>query len=159
MRRASRIEEDEVVSDRNQTLLLCSFPIAFFSAGFREACAASRNARVLPATPSLYPPFRTQTIRHRHLFAGLFGCNRSHILFVCFSFVYIYTRSCLCCLSLHSRLRCRRVVSLCFFAHTHATLSLSFPLLSSTLRFKTPVVPPRFSTHARSNVTYLVNPT
>mgnify|MGYP000067077906 CR=1 FL=1 len=55
MRRGSRIKEDEVLSDRNRTLLLCAFAIALFSAGFREARAALRNARVLPAAPPLYP--------------------------------------------------------------------------------------------------------
>ena len=105
----------------------------------------------------LHPiPFRAQTSRHRHLFAGLFGCNRSRaLLFIChFVNIHAFVSLCLC---VHSRLLCRRAVSLCFLLVRNRS-SLS-SLLSPAFRFKTPVVPPRFSTHARSNATYLVNPT
>ena len=161
VRGGSRIEEDEVLSDRNRTLLLCSFPIAFFSAGFREARAASRNTRVLPAAPPLYSPFA-------HKRSGIGICSpacsvvtdRTFCLSICHSLIYIHIRV-FYCLWLHSCLLCRRAVSLCvsLFIHMRLSLSLSFPRLSPALRSKTPVVPPRFPTHARSNATYLVNPT
>ena len=147
LRRGSCIEEDEVLSDRNRTLLLCSFSIAPFSTGFREARAASRNARVLPAAPPLHL-FRAQTSRHRHLFAGLFCCNQSRsLLFICHLLIYI-----LLCPYASSVSSGRVPVFLFSFVTGHLSLSL-FPLLSPALWFETPVVPPRFSTHARSNAT------
>ena len=36
--------------------------------------------------------FRAHTSRHRHLFAGLFGCNRLRaLLFICHSLIYIHS--------------------------------------------------------------------
>ena len=67
VRKGSRIGEDEVLSDRNRTLLLCPFSIAFFPAGFREARVAPRNARVLPTVPPSYR-LSAKTNRHRYLF-------------------------------------------------------------------------------------------
>ena len=89
---------------------------SFFSAGFREARAASRNARVL--RQHLRPiPFRAQTSRHQHLFAGLFGCNRSRaLLFICHLLIYIH--SCLF-VSVSIRVFCvEGPCPFCFFAHS-----------------------------------------
>ena len=102
-------------------------------------------------------PFRAQTSRHRHLFAGLFGCNRSRaLLFICRLLIYIYS-----CLFVSMSIRVSCVDGPCpcvsLLVRNRASLSL-FPLLSPALWFKTPVVPPRFSAHARCNATYLVNP-
>ena len=96
--------------------------------------------------------FRVQTSRHRHLFAGLFGRNRSRaLLFICHLLIYIH--SCLF-VSVSIRVSCVDGPCPCVYllVRNRASLSL-FPLLSPALRFKTPVVPPRFSTHARSNAT------
>ena len=46
---------------------------------------------MLPTTPPLYL-FRARTSRHRHLFAGLFGCTRSRsLLFICHLLIYIHS--------------------------------------------------------------------
>ena len=103
------------------------------------------------------PSFCALTNRHRHLFAGLFGCNQPRaLLWLSFVNTYIYIR--VSCLGVHSFLLCRRAVSLYFFARANAGLSISnsFLHLSSALRFKTPVVLPCFSTHARNNATTLL---
>ena len=107
---------------------------------------------MLPAAPpSCFPFFFLLTSRHRHLFAGLFGCNRFVLFVSCCLLIYIYIRVSL------SRcpfvLLCRTAVSLRSLTHTYVGLSISFLHLSSALRFKTPVVPPRFSTQAYSNAT------
>ena len=125
---------------------------SFFRAGFREARAASRNARVLPAAPPSYL-FRAQTSRHRHLFAGLFGCNRSRaLLFICHLLIYIHS-----CLFVSVSIRVFCVDGPCpcvsLLVRKPGVSLFLFPLLSPALRFKTPVVPPRFSTHAHSNAT------
>ena len=64
---------------------------SFCSAGFWEVRAVSRNAREFPAAPPSFL-FRAQTSRHRHLFSGLFGCNRSCVLsFICHLLIYIHS--------------------------------------------------------------------
>ena len=98
---------------------------SFFRAGFREARVVSRNARMLPAAPPSYL-FRAQTSRYRHLFAGLFDCNRScALLFICHLLIYIY--SCLF-VSVPS---CIFYVGPCpcvsLLTRNRALLSLSFP--------------------------------
>ena len=78
-KRGGARREDEVLLDRIRTLLSQFFSLApeLFSVHvFGEARAASRNARVLPAAPPTCSLFCVVTNRHRHLFAGLFGCNR-----------------------------------------------------------------------------------
>ena len=156
VRRGSRVVEGTkccwTVTGRFSSSILHSF----FRAGFWEARAVLRNARVLPAAPPSYL-FRAQTSRHRHLFAGLFGCNRScALLFICHLLIYIHS-----CLFVSVSIRVSCVDGPCpcvsLLVRNRASLSL-FPLLSPALWFKTPVVPPRFSAHARCNATYLVNP-
>ena len=93
------------------------------------------------------------TSRHRHLFAGLFGCNRLRAL-CCLSFVNIYIHSSLF-VSVPVRVFCVRGPCPCtsLLIRTRVSVSFSFPFLSSALRFKTPVVPPRFSTQAYNYAT------
>ena len=102
----------------------------------------------------LHPiPLRTQTSRHRHLFAGLFGRSRSCIpLSICHLLIYTYTFVSFT-VSVSIRVFCVDGPSPCFFSllvRNRASLSL-FPLPSPALRFKTPMVPPRFSTQAHNN--------
>ena len=72
--RGSRVIEDEVLSDRRPNASPLPFSITSFvrvsggSRCFEERPCASGNTSILF-------PFRAQTCRHRHLFAGLFGCN------------------------------------------------------------------------------------
>ena len=127
-------------------------------------CRFSGRLALLRGTPvcsrqHLHPiPFRTRTSRHRHLFAGLFGCNRPRALpFICRLLIYIYS-----CLFVSVSIRISYVDGPCpcvsLLIRNRASLSL-FPLLSPALWFKAPVVPPRFSTHTRSNATARNNAT
>ena len=101
----------------------------------------------------LHPiPFRAQTSRYQHLFAGLFGRNRPRsLLIICCLLIYIHS-----CLFVSVSIRvfcvegsCPCVSLLIRNRFSHFLSSTSSP----ALRFKTPVVLPRFSTHARSNAT------
>ena len=64
------------------------------------------------------------TSRHRHLFAGLFGCNRFVLIVCCPLVIYIHTfvSPCLC---VYSFPLCRRAVSLHSFTRTDVRVSLS----------------------------------
>ena len=76
------------------------------------------------------------------------------MLFVCLLFANIYRYIRVSLSRCPFVLLCRRAVSLYFLAYTHASLRLFLlSLLSSALRFKTPVVPPLFSTQAYNNAT------
>ena len=156
----SRVVEDEALSDRRPDASPPPFSIV-------SSLQVFGRLALLRGTPvcfrqHLHPvPFRAQTNRHRHLFAGLFGCNRFVHSVVYFSFVNIHIFTFVSfTVSVSFRAFCVDGPSPCvsLLARNRTSLSL-FPLLSHALRFKTPVVPPRFSTHARSNATYLVNPT
>ena len=86
--RGSRVVEDEVLSDCR----LNASPPAF---SIVSSLHVFGRLALLRGTPvcfrqHLHPiPFRAQTNRHQHLFAGLFGCNRLRAL-CCLSFVNIY---------------------------------------------------------------------
>ena len=143
------------MSDRIRTLLSLYFfhsSIAGFCVGFEEARAASRNA-VCFRQHLCCIPFGPLTNRHRHLFAGLFGCNRP--VPYCGLLFFI--------LFLHTFIRLRLSVSVSIrvsvsegrvpvYLRSRVAGSLSFPLLACSW-FKTPVVPPRFPTQSRSNPT------
>ena len=160
MRRGSRVVEDEVLSDCR----LNASPPAF---SIVSSLHVFGRLALLRGTPvcfrqHLHPvPFRAQTNRHRHLFAGLFGCNRfvHSVVYLSFVDIHIYTFVSFT-VSVSFHVYCVDGPSPCvsLLARNQTSLSL-FPLLSPALWFKNPVVPPRFSTHARSNATYLVNPT
>ena len=151
--KGSRVVEDEVLSDRRPNASPPPFSIVLL-------CRFSGRLALLRGTPvcsrqHLHPiPFRTRTSRHRHLFAGLFGCNHSCTsLSVCHLLIYTYTFVSFT-VFVSIRVFCVDGPNPCvsLFIRNRASISL-LSLLSPALRFKTPVVPPRFSTHAHNNAT------
>ena len=93
--------EDEVLSNRFRTLLsLFFFPcsIALSCAGFRGGSRCFEERPCASGSTSVVSLLRASMNKHRHLFAGLFGCTQPvpHCGFVasCWSFccyIYIYT--------------------------------------------------------------------
>ena len=133
MKRLSHTERTKCCRTESGRFSLCIFlhsSIASFYASFREARVVLRNARVLPAAPPTCSLLCALTNRHRHLFAGLLGCNRPAphcgLLIVVrhFFIIYIYSFASLC-VGAYSCLLCRRAVSLCIFGRTKPVISLS----------------------------------
>ena len=102
---------------------------------------------MLPAAPPTYPLLCALTNRHRHLFVGLFGCNRLRAILL-LSFVNIFIHSSIS-VSVSVRFFCVEGPCPCvpLLILRESPSFLLFPL-SSALRFKTPVVPSRSSTQA-----------
>ena len=117
---------------------------SFFLCRFREARAALRNARVLPAAP---PTYFFLSVRLR---TGIGICSpacsvvTNFVLVVCLVYIYFYIHSCLSVSLSHSRL-C--VEGPCPCESTLARSGFPSPF-SLALRYKTPEVPPH-STHPR----------
>ena len=147
MREGSRIEEDEVLSDRNRTLCPLFIPNRFLLYRFSGGSRCFEERPCASGSTSVVSPF----VRRR---SGIGICSPAcsvvtdRVLCCYLSFVNIHLFMSLC-LCVHSRLLCRQgcvPVLLCSFIT--GSLSFLFPLSSPALRFKSPVVPPRFSTHA-----------
>ena len=157
MRRTkSRVERTKCCRTESGCFSLCLSPYlhSFLLCKFREARAALRKTRVLPAAPPTYPLSVRLTNRHRHLSPACSVVTDFVLYCVCHLLIYIRLHSRLLpssCPLVSSVLTGRVPVFLCSFVTGREPL---FPfLLSPALRFKNPVVPPRFSTHTLNNAT------
>ena len=132
------------VTERFSSVVLHSF----LSAGFREARAAPRNARVLPAVPPSYPRVRRRT-GIGICFASLIGCNRLGNLH---TFLNIHIFVSLCSVSGSARVfcvdgPCSRVFVCPYVRKCPSLFSPSITCSS----VQDPGGPASFYTHARNN--------
>ena len=105
-----------------------TFSHRFLSCRFSGGSRCFEERPCASGSTSIVFPFRAQTIRHRHLFAGLIGCNRSRaLLFICHSLIYIYS-----CLSLYLVPLVSSALTGCVpmfpCSYVHGSLSFPFPL-------------------------------
>ena len=112
-------------------------------------CASGRTSTLSPACVG----YQAST----SVSPGLIGCNRLIRLHI---HIYIHVLVFLFPIFCSTRVFCvaGSLSYVCFFVHTSMSVSLSLPFLTYS-SVEDPGGPASFSMHARSKVTYLVNPT